>query len=214
LSSTISDLGRLQEIIRVFTTVGFGDLFKQMGLEDLAERTGRFMGWKDAESVAHLERPQRVRWGLETLGATFVKLGQILATRPDLFGPEWIAEFEKLQTHAPPVDFREIRAQVEHDLGAPLEELFDDVDPVPVAAASVAQVHRATLKDGTDVVLKVQRPGIRPKIDADMRLLAYLAGLAEKHVPELAAYHPRRVVSQFAKSLHGELNFVTEAHNT
>jgi ubiquinone biosynthesis protein len=213
VSSTISDLGRLQEIIRVFTTVGFGDLFKQMGLEDLAERTGRFIGWKDAESVAHLERPQRVRWGLETLGPTFVKLGQILATRPDLFGPEWIAEFEKLQTHAPPVDFKAIRAQVERDLGAPLEELFVDVDPVPIAAASVAQVHRATLKDGTEVVLKIQRPGIRPKIDADMRLLAYLARLAEKHVPELAAYHPQRVVSQFAKSLQGELNFVAEAQN-
>jgi len=213
MEARISDLGRLQKIIRVFTIVGFGDLFKQMGLEDLAERTGRFMGWKDAEDIAHLERPQRVRWAFETLGPTFIKLGQILATRPDLFGPEWIAEFEKLQAQAPPVDFKEIRQQVEHDLGAPLEELFDDVDPAPLAAASVAQVHRATLKDGTDVVLKIQRPGIRPRIDADMRLLAHLATLAERHVPELAAYHPQKVVQQFAKSLGNELNFVTEAQN-
>ena len=213
MEARISDLGRLQKIIRVFTIVGFGDLFKQMGLEDLAERTGRFMGWKDAEDIAHLERPQRVRWAFETLGPTFIKLGQILATRPDLFGPEWIAEFEKLQAQAPPVDFKELRQQVEHDLGAPLEELFDEVDPTPLAAASVAQVHRATLKDGTDVVLKIQRPGIRPRIDADMRLLAHLATLAERRVPELAAYHPQKVVQQFAKSLGNELNFVTEAQN-
>ena len=213
MEARISDLGRLQEIIRVFTIVGFGDLFKQMGFEDLAERTSRFMGWKDAEDIAHLERPQRVRWAFETLGPTFVKLGQILATRPDLFGPEWITEFERLQAHAPPVDFKEIRRQVEQDLGAPLEELFDEVDPTPLAAASVAQVHRATLKDGTEVVLKIQRPGVRPKIDADMRLLAYLATLAEHHVPELAAYHPQKVVRQFAKSLGNELNFVTEGQN-
>jgi len=214
MEARISDLGRLQEIIRVFTIVGFDDLFKRMGFEDLAGRTGRFMGLKDAEDIAHLERPQRVRWAFETLGPTFIKLGQILATRPDLFGPEWIAEFEKLQAQAPPVDFKEIRQQVEHDLGAPLEELFDKVDPTPLAAASVAQVHRATLKDGTDVVLKIQRPGIRPRIDADMRLLAHLAALAEKHVPELAAYHPQKVVQQFAKSLGNELNFVTEAQNS
>ena len=213
VEARISDLGRLHEIIRVFTIVGFEDLFKQMGLEDLAERTGRFMGWKDAGDIAHLDRPQRVRWAFETLGPTFIKLGQILATRPDLFGPEWITEFEKLQAHAPPVDFKEIRQQVEHDLGAPLETLFDEVDPTPLAAASVAQVHRATLKDGTDVVLKIQRPGVRPRIDADMRLLAYLAALAEKHVPELAAYHPQKVVRQFAKSLGNELNFVTEGQN-
>ena len=77
----------------------------------------------------------------------------------------------------------------------------------------MAQVHRATLKDGTIVVLKIQRPGIRPKIEADMRLLTYLAELAEKHVPQLAAYHPRKVVQQFAKSLQAELNFTTEGHN-
>jgi len=211
--SRISDLGRLHEIIRVFTIVGFGDVFKQMGLEDLHEHTGKFLGWKYVEDVAHLERPQRVRWGLEMLGPTFVKLGQILATRPDLFGPEWIAEFEKLQAQAPPVAFKEIRQQVEQDLGAPLEALFDEVDPTPLAAASVAQVHRATLKDGTEVVLKIQRPGIRPKIDADMRLLGHLAALAEKHIPELAAYRPQKVVSQFAKSLQHELNFVTESQN-
>src|SRR5437762_12686696 len=147
--SKIADLNRLQEIIRFFTLAGFGDMFKQMGLEAAAERTGRIMGWKYADEMTHLERPQRVRRVLEILGPTFVKLGQILATRPDLFGPEWITEFEKLQTQAPPLDFEELRRQIEVDLGAPLKEIFEEVDATPLAAASVAQVHRASLKDGT-----------------------------------------------------------------
>ena len=114
---------------------------------------------------------------------------------------------------SPPLDFAELRPQVEEDLGAPLEEIFEEVETTPLAAASLAQVHRATLKDGTKVVLKIQRPGIRPIIESDMRLLVHLASLAEKHVPELAAYHPQQVVQHLAKSLQNELNFVTEGHN-
>ncbi len=213
IQSTMADLNRLREIIRVFSIAGFGDLFKHMGLEAATEYTGKIMGWKHVDDIAHLEHPQRVRRVFEVLGPTFVKLGQILATRPDLLGPEWIAEFEKLQWQAPPLDFAELRPQVEEDLGAPLEELFADVEPTPLAAASLAQVHRATLKDGTKVVLKIQRPEIRSIIESDMRLLAHLASLAEKHMPELAAYHPQQVVRQFVKSLQNELNFMTEGHN-
>jgi ubiquinone biosynthesis protein len=212
IQSTMADLNRLREIIRIFSIAGFGDLFKHMGLEAVTEYTGKIMGWKYVDDIAHLDHPQRVRRVFEVLGPTFVKLGQILATRPDLFGPEWITEFEKLQWQAPPLDFAELRPQVEEDLGAPLEEIFAEVEPTPLAAASLAQVHRATLKDGTKVVLKIQRPGIRPKIESDMRLIGHLASLAEKQVPELAAYHPQQVVQQFVKSLQNELNFVTEGH--
>jgi ubiquinone biosynthesis protein len=211
--SGMTDLARLQEIVRVFTIAGFGEIFKEMGLQAAAEWTGKALGWKDAEEIAHLQRPQRVRRVFEILGPTFIKIGQILATRPDLFGPEWITEFEKLQTQAPPLDFAELRPQIEADLGAALEEVFDTVDTTPLAAASVAQVHRARLKDGTSVVLKIQRPGIRPTIETDMRLLAHLASLAERHVPQLAPYRPRKIVEQFVKSLQNELNFMTEAHN-
>src|SRR5436189_1985088 len=143
-SSTIADLTRLQEIIRVFSLAGFGDIFKQMGLEDAAELTGKFMGWKYADELAHLERPRRVCRVFEILGPTFVKLGQVLATRPDLFGPEWITEFEKLQTQAPPLDFTELRPQIEEDMGAPLEEMFAAVQKTPLAASPAAHVHRAT----------------------------------------------------------------------
>jgi ubiquinone biosynthesis protein len=213
IQSTMADLHRLRDIIRVFSIAGFGDLFKHMGLEAVTEYTGKIMGWPHADEIAHLDHPQRIRRVFEVLGPTFVKAGQILATRPDLFGPEWITEFEKLQWQAPPLDFAELRPQVEEDLGAPLEELFAAVDPTPLAAASLAQVHRATLKDGTNVVLKIQRPGIRSIIESDMRLLAHLASLAETHIPELAAYHPQQVVQHLVKSLQNELNFVTEGHN-
>lgn len=213
LQSKIADLGRLHEIVRAFSIAGFGDILKKMGLETAAERTGKILGWKYAEDIAHLDRPQRIRKLFEVLGPTFVKLGQILATRPDLFGPEWIREFEKLQSQAPPLDFGELRPQIEEDLGAPLEEIFEEVETKPLAAASMAQVHQATLKDGTKVILKIQRPGIRTKIESDMRLLTYLASLAEKNVPELATYHPQKVVQQFVKTLQNELNFMTEGQN-
>src|SRR5215813_424521 len=212
IPSTMADLNRLHEIIRVFSIAGFGDLMKHMRLEAATEYTGKIMGWKHVDDIAHLDHPQRVRRVFEVLGPTFVKLGQILATRPDLLGPEWITEFEKLQWQAPPLDFETLRRQIEEDLGAPLDDIFAEVDTTPLAAASLAQVHRATLKDGTQVVLKIQRPGIRPIIESDMRLIAHLASLAEKHVPELAAYHPQQVIQQFVKSLQNELNFMTEGH--
>src|SRR5215468_3672341 len=213
IQSTLADLNRLREIIRVFSIAGFGDLFKHMGLEAATEYTCKLMGWTHADDIAHLDHPQRIRRVFEVIGPNFVKLGQILATRPDLFGPEWITEFEKLQSQAPPLGFEELRPQLEEDLGAPLEDIFQEVDAAPLAAASVAQVHRATLKDGTNVVLKIQRPGIRSNIESDMRLLAHLASLAEKSVPQLAAYRPQKVVQQFVKSLQNELNFMTEGHN-
>jgi ubiquinone biosynthesis protein len=208
----IADLGRLREITTVFSKAGFGDIFKSMGLEDTALRAGQILKWKEAEDIACFERPQRVRRVFEILGPTFVKLGQILATRPDIFGPEWISEFEKLQSQAPQLDFKELRPQIEEDLGAPLEELFEEVETKPLGAASMAQVHRATLKDGTRVILKIQRPGIRAKIEADMRLLSYLASVAETK-SALATYHPKKVVQQFCKSLQNELNFMTEGQN-
>jgi ubiquinone biosynthesis protein len=213
LRSKIADLDRLRVIIRAFTIAGFGDFLKRMGMEEVTESTGHFLGWKYTDDVAHLDRPQRVRRLLEILGPTFVKLGQILATRPDLFGPEWISEFEKLQSQVPHLDFKELRPLIEEELGAPLEEIFQEVDPKPLAAASLAQVHRATLKDGTKVVIKIQRPGIRASIESDMHLLTHLATLAEKNCQELATYHPQKVVQQFVKSLQGELNFMTEGQN-
>jgi hypothetical protein len=136
---------------------GFGDMVRRMGLANGPHRAGRAPHWSNAEEFAHLPPPARVRRALEDLGPAFIELGQVLATRVDLFEP------------APPVPYGDIRQQTE-DLGAPPEEVFAAFDSEPVAAALIAQVHRARLDDGSEVVVKVRRPAICPIIQtADYR---------------------------------------------
>lgn len=207
---SLADLGRLETIAGILIRHGFGDMVRRMGLSNVLEKAGRALHWADAEAYAHMPPPQRVRRALEELGPTFVKLGQILSTRVDQFEPEWIAEFSQLQDHAPPCAWAEVHAQLCEDLGAPPESLFAQFDPEPLAAGSIAQVHRARLADGTEVVVKVRRPGIVPLIEADLRWLARLAEMAEADSPELRAFRPREVVQQFARSLKRELDLSVE----
>ncbi|CAH1073742.1 ABC1 kinase family protein [Candidatus Nitrotoga sp. 1052] len=211
--TAVRDLGRLYDIASILVRYGFGDMVRRMGLANALERAGRALHWNNAEEFAHLPSPARVRRALEEMGPAFVKLGQMLATRVDLFEPEWIAEFAKLQDSAPAAPYAEIRQQLTEDLGAPPEEIFSAFDPEPLAAASIAQVHRARLEDGSEVVVKVRRPGIRPIIEADLRWLMRLAELAEKESPELRSFHPQEVVRQFVQSLRRELDFASECRN-
>lgn len=211
--ASVRDFARLSEIASVLVRYGFGDMVRRLGLADLLERAGRALHWDDAGDYAHLPPPARVRRAMEELGPTFVKLGQVLATRVDLFEPEWIAEFSKLQDEARPVPWEAIRAQLEEDLGGPPEEVFAEFTPEPIAAASLAQVYRARLPDGRAVVVKVRRPGIRPVIEADLRLLLRLADLLENESPALRALQPRQIVREFSQSLQRELDFATEARN-
>lgn len=177
------------------------------------ERAGKALHWKYVEEVAHLEPPQRVRRALEDMGPTFIKLGQILATRVDLFSPEWIAEFEKLQDQAPSLPFEKIQQQLEEDLGAPVDEVFSEFDRTPLAAASIAQVHRGWLEESQAVIVKVRRPGIRPVVEADLRLLERLARVAEREMLELRRFRPREVVRQFSFSLRRELDLASECRS-
>ena len=209
--SSLRDLSRLYGIASVLVRYGFGDLVRRMGLADFLEKAGRALHWDDAHDYAHLPPPARVRHALEALGPTFVKLGQVLATRVDLFEPEWIAEFALLQDHALPAPAQAILAQLAEDLGGPPGELFSQFDPEPIAAASLAQVYGARLLDGRAVVVKVRRPGIRPLVEADLRLLQRLAEAAEARSPALRAIQPRRLVREFSQSLRREMDFVSEA---
>lgn len=211
--ASVRDLGRLHDIASVLIRYGFGDLVQRFGLSDALEEAGRALHWRDTHELTHLTPPQRLRHVLEELGPTFVKLGQVLATRVDLFEPDWIAEFSQLQDSAPPVPYELLLPQLVEDLGGPPEQVFAAFDPVPLAAASVAQVHRARLHDGTEVVVKVRRPGIRPVIEADLRWLLRLAQLAESESPELRTFSPQQVVQQFGKSLRNELDFAVECRN-
>ncbi|MBB3277291.1 MULTISPECIES: AarF/UbiB family protein [Pseudoxanthomonas] len=209
----VRDLGRLQEIASVLIRNGFGDMVRRVGLAGALERAGRLLHWQHAEETLRMEPPERLRRALEALGPTFVKLGQVLATRIDLLPPEWIAELSRLQNAVPALPYDAIRPQLIEDLGDAPENIFARLDPEPLAAASLAQAHRAWLDDGTAVVLKVRRPGIREVVEADLRLLARLAEIIQAQVPDLRRYHPVGIAQQFAASLRAELDFASECRN-
>ena len=207
------DLGRVHDIASVLIRYGFGGFVRGLGMGKALERAGRVLHWQHVEDYVILDTPQRIRRVLEDLGPTFIKLGQILATRVDLFPSHYIAEFEKLQDQAPPVPFAELLPQLEEDLGGSIDEFFLAVETQPLAAASIAQVHKAVLKDGTPVVLKIRRPGLRKIIEADLRLLQRLVDLAEAESSELHRFHPKEVLRQFNQSLRRELDFAAESRN-
>ena len=207
------DMGRLNEIAGVLIRHGFGDSVRRLGLADRLERAGHALHWDHAADLARIEPPVQVRLALEELGPTFVKLGQILAGRADLFGPEWIAEFEKLHSHVPAVPLEALLPQLRADLGGEPQDIFARFDVEPLAAASIAQVHRAQLKDGTEVIVKIRRPGITDVIEADLRLLGRLAALAESEMPSLKPYRPQLLVREFAKSLRRELDLAAECRH-
>ena len=209
----IRELPRLQEITSVFIRHGLGDMVRRVGVANVLERAGRFLNWGASAEVLRLEPAQRVRRALEELGPTFIKLGQLMSTRVDLFPPAWIAEFEKLQGEVPPVAFEELLPDLERTLGRSPFEVFRDLETTCRGSASIAQVHRARLADGSPVVLKIRRPGVRAKIDADLRILGHIAELIESEVPEARRYHPVEIVGQFARSLERELDFTIEARN-
>ncbi|QDH70314.1 ABC1 kinase family protein [Marilutibacter alkalisoli] len=207
------DLGRLHALASILIRHGFGDLVRRLGLAGALARMGRVLPMEQFEELVALPPHVRVRRALEEMGPCFVKLGQVLATRVDLFPPEWIAEFSRLQSAAPAVDFEAIHAEMSTALESSPESAFLWLDPVPLAAASIAQVHRARLHDGREVVAKVRRPGIRPMIEADLRLLRYAAGKIEARFPDLRRFHPVGVVRQFRASLLRELDLAAECRH-
>lgn len=207
------DLGRLQHIAAVFMRHGLGDAVHRLGWADALARAGQALHHEHAADLARLSTPEQLRSALEELGPTFVKLGQILAGRADLFGPDWIAQFEKLHSRAPAADLAALRAQITEDLGAPPEQVFAQWSDTPLAAASIAQVHAATLADGSEVVVKVRRPGIAADVEADLRLLARLAAAAERQWPDLKPYRPVALAQQLGRSLRRELDLATECRN-
>ena len=207
------DLSRLREISSVLIRHGLGDLVRRTGLASALERAGQILHWGEAGKSAEIEPQERFRRSLEELGPTFVKLGQILSTRPDLLSPSWIAELERLHSEVAPISFDELLPQVEKALGRSPFDVFADVEREPHAAASIAQVHRAKLPSGAPVVLKIRRPGISAKIAADLRLLDHLANLIEHEMPEARRYAPVQVVAQFRRSLERELDLAVEARH-
>lgn len=203
---TARDRVRLTEIGQVLLSYGLQDLIRILGLNTLIGRHLKLQA--PAEN-----QPQQLRRALEALGPTFVKLGQILATRGDLLDDNWTSELEKLHSNVSTLPWENLCDQISASLGAPPEEVFAEFSTTPLAAASMAQVYRARLHSGEAVVVKVLRPGLEKTINADLRLLAWLAEFIEQQSPELARFQPRQLVRQLSTALHHELDLSHELTN-
>ena len=200
---------RAGEILGVLARYGLADWFKGWNYSWIQERIQSY----DGQRIPDLKIEERVRLAFTELGTTFIKLGQVLSTRPDLVGPELARELTHLQANAPadPPDI--VRATIEAEFGKPVDALFAQFEDAPLASASIAQVHRARLHTGEDVVVKVQHAGIADKIMPDLDILAGLAELAEKHSAQVRPYQPSAVVRQFRRTLLRELDFTFERRN-
>ena len=200
----LDKLRRTRQIAGVLTRYGLGYLIDR-------QRKGFFLtGQKDK---VKLSAPQKFCRALEELGPTFIKFGQILSTRPDFLPPEFIKELERLRDHTPPFKVSEALQIIEKELGRPADKIFASFDPVPVAAASLSQVHKAALPNGDDVAVKIQRPGIRQIIETDLAILQDLAGFAEDRLHNGWLYRPRLMIEEYRKAVRKELDFTREAQN-
>src|SRR6266852_685038 len=207
----VKDLQRLREISVVVVRHGFGELLDRSRLWDVLGR--REPGERPLRAEMRATSARRFRETLADLGPTFIKLGQILSSRPDILPPDFIAELSHLQDSAPPMTLEAVLRLVEQGLGHPAGELFAQIDPEPLASASIAQVHRARLKSGESVVVKVQRPAIEQQIRSDTDLLFYLARFLEGVIEETGIYTPTGIVSEFRQAMLIELDFENEARN-
>jgi len=202
-------LRRYRRIAEVLLRHGFGYIVESMELQHLVPLRRRIQG----EEPEHRPRGARLRAALEELGPTFIKLGQMLSARPDILPADVVAELARLQDRVPPVPFEKIAGEIERELGKPLSALFRSVDPEPIGAASIGQVHRAVLADGAEVVVKVRRPGIEDIVEVDLDILAALAQRADERWPA-ARVSFVEVVNEFARTLRREMDYRLEAAYT
>ncbi|MCL2700277.1 MAG: AarF/UbiB family protein [Phycisphaerae bacterium] len=208
---TIKHLRRYHHIARVLMKHGLGELAGGLRHRvSLRIRTGVTLKQPMRNG---LSRPQRLRLALEELGPTFVKFGQLLSTRPDLLRPDYIEELEKLQDQVPPEDFDRVRTDMESQLGGPLEDFFPQLDAQPIAAGSIAQVYRATTRDGRIAAVKVRRPGIVHVIRTECEILEGFAGLVNSTMEDTHGIDPVRVIREFTQAVTREVDFQNELAN-
>ena len=213
IGRTYRHLNRYQRILRVLFKYGFNDLVDRLHIDQYLESGLQMINRKPREQIARLSRPERLRLVFEELGPTFIKLGQLLSTRPDLIPAEYLDELARLQDEVPPFSLAEVHAIFREELGRSPDEVFHYFDAEPLAAASIGQVHRARLDSGAEVVVKVQRPDIENVIAVDLEILAHLAGLMEQYLEEVQGHRPTAIVQEFARSLSREIDFAVELAN-
>ncbi|MDH4317397.1 MAG: AarF/ABC1/UbiB kinase family protein [Desulfobulbaceae bacterium] len=210
ISRTYNHLNRYHRILRVLFKYGFNDLVERLHLDRYLESGLKMINRKPREQLEKHTRPERLRMALEDLGPTFIKLGQLLSTRSDFIDLEYLEELAKLQDAVPPFPCAEAQRIIREETGKELEEIFSYFDETPLAAASIGQVHRARLHDGTELVIKVQRPDIEKIIAVDLEILAHIASLMEQYLEELRGHRPTAIVKEFARSISREIDFTRE----
>lgn len=210
IGRTISNIRRAREILTVFAGYGFAEAIQELGLDRLLHKGKRLLKLARVEEYVQRE-PQavRLRKAMESLGPTFVKMAQVLSTRPDLIPEQWATEFGRLQSSVEPAPADKMRAHIEQLYKEPWQERFSHLDFEPLAAASVAQAHHAVLLDGTPVLLKILRPGVRELIETDLEILKAVAAFAEEHFSDLG-YSPVDVVQQFESQIRRETDLLLE----
>jgi len=206
-------LRRYREIVFVFIKYGFGAIIDNIGILKHINVRRKILKQTNDENIAKLSRGERLRLALEELGPTFIKMGQILSTRSDILPKDIIKELEKLQDKAPAFSFDEVKSVIQNEFGESLEEAYAEFEPTPLAAASIAQVHKALLWSGKTVVVKVQRPGIEKIIAQDMRILEDIAKFVDNHTKYGKIYNFTKMVEDFKKKLEEELDFRIEGEN-
>lgn len=213
IGRTYRHLNRYHQILRVLFKYGFADLVELLHIDQYLESGLQMINRKPREQLERHNRAERLRMALEELGPTFIKLGQLLSTRPDFIPTEFLTELTKLQDKVPPFPYAEVEAIFFAETGKKPGELFYRFEEEPIAAASIGQVHRATLFDGRDAVVKVQRPDIEEIIGVDLEILAHLASLAEMYFEEVQGHRPSAIVEEFARTLESEIDYTVEVAN-
>ena len=211
--NTISNLTRIRQVAEVLLRYGFEDVVTTTPLRRLVSQARR-LSWQRADrQVFETTRWERVRLIIEELGPTFIKLAQAMSNRADLLPQALIDEFEKLQSNVPPFDVAVARQIIEEELGRPIADVFTEFDDVPLGSASIGQVHRARLLSGEEVVVKVQRPGVREKVRSDLALLHELVRLTAGFLQKQGLSNPQDIVDAFERSMSKELDYTAEARS-
>ncbi|MDL2328536.1 AarF/ABC1/UbiB kinase family protein [Desulfosarcina sp. OttesenSCG-928-A07] len=208
---TYRNLNRYRQILAVLIKYGFDDLVEMLKIDQYIELGLQLITRHHGDREERLSRAERIRMAIEELGPTYIKLGQILSSRPDLVPMDFIEELAKLQDKVPSFPFSEVRRIIYQETGQAIDDLFAKMDSKPLASASIGQVHRAWLTDGEAVAVKIQRPGIRNIIEVDLEIMLHLATLAERHIEEIAFHRPVKIVEEFARTIEKELNYTLEA---
>lgn len=210
---TFQNLGRIREIIAVLIKYGFEDVVTNSTLRNFVSEKGRISWQRQGLPVFQYTRWERIRMVCEELGPTFIKLAQVLSNRPDMLPAPLIEELEKLQDNVPPVPFDEIKATIEAEIGEKLEDIFLAFNEKPLATASIGQVHKAKLKSGKEVVVKIQRPGVKDMVYRDLAILNDGVNRADRYLKKQGILNALDMLRSFERSMHKELDYRTEARN-